>query len=97
MESAVKHIAKLILSDDGRGALNWGPYRLQVENSLVAYEKGNIRLLHVLQNRCTGIQVEDPGLMLLLGSPEHQLASSAPKRTLLLLRLLLMLGTQQIA
>jgi len=61
MDSAVKHIARLTLTEDGRGALNWGPYRMQVENYLAGIEKGPVRLLHLLQNKRSGVRVEDPG------------------------------------
>ena len=61
MDPSVKSIAKLILTEDGRGAVNWGPYRMQVENSLAGIEKENIRLLHLLLNKRTGVQVPDPG------------------------------------
>lgn len=61
MDSSVKSIAKLLLTEDGRGATNWGPYKMQVENFLAGIEKEGIRLLHLLQNKRTGVRVSDPG------------------------------------
>jgi len=61
MDTSVKAVAKLLLTEDGRGALNWGPYKMQVENFFAGIEKEQIRLLHLLQNKRTGVRVEDPG------------------------------------
>jgi len=60
MDPSMKHSGRLVPTDDRRGATNWGPYRMQLENCLAGIEKGNIRLLHVLHNKRTGVQVAEP-------------------------------------
>lgn len=52
---------KLVLTPDGKSAVNWGPYALQVENLLAGKEVHGLFCDDVLRNEGDGLKPENPG------------------------------------
>jgi hypothetical protein len=67
-------IQTLILSADGRSAVNWRAYSEHVINYLSGKESNGIYLDNVLKNRRSGRKPEDPGEV------EAACIAAAPRR-----------------